>query len=165
MKVLFPSSSKLVEELNTENVMGGQIKVNRILASCLLLPEPSEIGRTWIIFSFQLNILARIPSHFAVRPKGGENQARMQSSMIRFLKYEISVWMLLGFGVSSKGTILSSSGPFVSFFTFKAAEKKKLAFTSLSSSIYKDVRIKCSTNDKNNPSRQDKHCRIIKWSC
>lgn len=90
----------------------------------------------------------------------------MQSSMIRFLKYEISVWMPLDFGVSSKaGTILSRSGPFVSFFTFKAAGKKKLAFTSLSSSIYKDVRIKCNTNDKNNPSRQDKHCRIIKWSC
>lgn len=43
-------------------------------------------------------------------------------------------------------------------------EKKKFAFTSLSSSIYKDVGmvIKCNTNDKNNPSRQDKHCRIIR---
>ena len=53
----------------------------------------------------------------------------MQTSMIKFLKYEISVWMPLGFGVSSKaGTILSSSGPFVSFFTFKAAGKKKIRF-------------------------------------
>lgn len=64
----------------------------------------------------------------------------MQTSMIRFLKYEILIWMPLGFGVSSKaGTILSSSGPFVSFFIFKAAGKKKFAFTSLSGSIYKDV--------------------------
>lgn len=49
----------------------------------------------------------------------------MQTSMIRFLKYEISVWMPLGFGVSSKaGIILSSSRHFVSFFTYKATEKK-----------------------------------------
>lgn len=45
IKVLFPSSSKLVEELNTENVMGGQINVKVILVPCPMLSLASQMGR------------------------------------------------------------------------------------------------------------------------
>jgi len=82
--------SELVEELNRENVMGGQIEVSVILASCPLPLALSQIASSRISYSFKLNILPRVPRHLPVRPKGEKNQARMQLSAIRLLKYELS---------------------------------------------------------------------------